>query len=343
MPTPESSFAPFSAQATEGGKASKDTQRMHGLAPDHPEKGRIDAAVAEAKRRIQEIKDDESLTRVQKQRKAKEVLEWLKEEQKLKGRYGERGEGITVEVPDREVFKPMVKRRHALREMAQAKGNEIEDGIHIDDESGEVTFDFEAHTHYWNEFWSQYDLEYTPEGEIDQEQTENLLTQGMDFVMGIPDISPQKLREIYEQEGMQFWSPERLDLPNLNRKGLPQENYPLALKIAKEIAQYETEGDKQLKMKEINFAAAQKEAKDRGLRGLSYKEYALIQLWYHKMTGEYIDKDSWTWLLDQQAPSPGLAARADYRGSKVHLRGLGTLDSYDRGGVRLSDIVTLKT
>jgi len=165
----------------------------------------------------------------------------------------------------------------------------------------------------------------------------------MDFFLGMPEVTPDQLREICEKEGLQIWNPERLDLPAINRSGLPEENYPLALKIAKEIAKYETGGDEQLKQKEIDFAKANEIAQEKGLRGLSYKEYVIIQLWYYKTTGSHLDENSWTWLLDQQAPSSGLAAIAGYRDSRVSLDESGIAGSGDDGGVRLSDILALET
>jgi len=325
-------------------------KKMIGANPDDESQDDVEVTPAQRrlidsyKKRMHEIADDQSRPKKDRLKEVKALYaELLVKFREMKSEEREDGEPITVEITDKSIFEPMAKRRKALTEAAKAKGNDIEDGVTIDEQSGEVTFDFEKHEQYWSEFWSQYGLEYKPEGTVNEDQAIELLGKGMDFFLGMPEVTPDQLREICEKEGLQIWNPERLDLPAINRSGLPEENYPLALKIAKEIAKHESAGDEQLKQKEVTFTKAQEIAQKAGLKGLTYKEYTIIQLWYYKTTGNHLDESSWTWLLDQQAPSSGRAAYANYRGSGVCLDEYDMASSGASGGVRLSDILALET
>ena len=116
-------------------------------------------------------------------------------------------------------------------------------------------------------------------------------------------------------------------------------NTRAALKLTKEIARYEREGDTQLQTNSINFEQATQIATDLGLRGLTYKEYLIAQLYYFKSTGKYLDEQSWTWLIDQKAPSADFGADGDFGGDGVRLHQHDLSNANDHGGVRLSDIL----
>ena len=238
-----------------------------------------------------------------------------------------------------EFFDPSLKRRNTLEQALKAKNLTLEDGFTQNESNNESTLNLEQNEQYWSQFWSAYGISYKKETQTKPDQVKHILEQGYDFFIGIPDISPQQLREICQKEGLKIYQDDRLDLPTLNRANLPTSNYLLALKITQNIAKYEQDGDTQLKTNEINFAQATQIATDLGLKGLTYKEYLIAQLYYFKSTGKYLDEQSWTWLIDQKAPSAGNGAFGDFWDDEVRLYQHDLSIAIDNGGVRLSDIL----
>ena len=299
-----------------------------------PEQIAVQVKVDVAKARMYAIRDDASLSKAEKMKKLTEIVQNLKKETEM-------SDELITSTLTPEFFAPSLKRRITLEEALKAKNLTLEDGFTQNESNNESTLNLEQNEKYWSQFWSAYGVSYKKETPTNPDQVKHILEQGYDFFIGIPDISPQQLREICQKEGLKVYEndEQRLELPTLNRTNLPTSNYLLALKLTKEIARYEREGDTQLQTNSINFEQATQIATDLGLRGLTYKEYLIAQLYYFKSTGTHLDKDSWTWLIDQRAPSAGDGAYGDFRDGEVVLLQYGLSDAFVNGGVRLSDIL----
>lgn len=230
----------------------------------------------------------------------------------------------------------------AARRAAFEQHGAVNDGYTFDQHTGEATLDIEQNHAYWQKFWSDMGITYTPTGAPDAARTTELLEKGMDWFVGIPDISTQQLKDICAKAKLKIYNPEFLDLPALNRSALPTADYLLATKVAQNIATHNSEKDPLYSTQDIDFSAAQKLADAHDLRGLTYKEYLILQLIYFKQTKKHLDESSWTWFLDQKAPDSGQAASGGFGGGGVGLYQGDPSGRNDGGGVRLSDVLPLK-
>jgi len=307
------------------------------LAPDDPIRStpeflemrkRVDAI----KTQMRGVKDNPNLTKDQKRVQMEQLLIKLQEDQKIEGKdYPKRSKEQFSSTPDPTTLERIQERRNAYHP---------DDGYTINDQTGEVSLDLKQNREYWITFWDQYGLDYLPSEALAKEgdRTRLLLQEGYDGFIGIPDISSDQLREICAKEGIKIWSPERLDLPTINRDGLPTQNYLLAVKIAKE-AKDQLKEETNLPNDKLTHPQTEKLAKQKNKHGFTYKEYLILQLIYKKQTGNYLDVDSWSWLLDQEAPDSGYRAVGNFNDDEVNLNQNDPQNTNSGVGLRLSEVL----
>ena len=306
------------------------------LAPDDPIRStpeflemrkRVDAI----KTQMRGVKDNPNLTKDQKRVQMEQLLIKLQEDQKIEGKdYPKRSKEQFSSTPDPTTLERIQERRNAYHP---------DDGYTINNQTGEVSLNLKQNHEYWITFWDQYGLDYLPSEALAKEgdRTRLLLQEGYDAFIGIPDISSDQLRGICAKEGIKIWSTERLDQSTINRDGLPTQNYLLAVKIAKE-AKDQLKEETSLPNDKLNHQEAEKLAKQKDKHGFSYKEYLILQLIYKKQTNDYLDKGSWTWLLDQKAPDSGDRAYGRFNADEVSLLQNDPDLANSPSGVRLSHV-----